>query len=365
MNGNDRFGIREAVALVTVTISAKVFYSSPATVTELIGTASWYMTLISAIVASLGFWLIYLLLNRFPGKDLVEIFNLVLGQFWGFVFSNIVALYVFMIAIIRLSEFSEVIKVYAFPLSSNWYIVGLSIIVVYILSRLGIENIARVASVLVFPLLFGYLVVLILGSQNYYMANLYPLLGHGLKKTVVTGVVRSSVYGEVIVFAIFAKSFQGLKYIKKEGFLSLVFSALLISGSVLFFNLSFPYFIGREITAPMYEMASLIDYGESLQRVESIFLFIWVISSLISTATMFYSFIWILCKTFKIQDQNPIVLGGCLLLYAASLMHRDMTSVVAGGVELIRKYGSVIFFILPSLVLVIAAVFKKGVRSNV
>ncbi len=83
--------------------------------------------------------------------------------------------------------------------------------------------------------------------------------------------MRSSVYGEIIVLAVFAKSFQGAQYIKREGLISLGLSALILSSSLLFFSLSFPYHIGREIIAPMYEMAALIDYGQTLQRVEPVF----------------------------------------------------------------------------------------------
>ncbi len=81
---------------------------------------------------------------------------------------------------------------------------------------------------------------------------------------------------------------------------------------------------------------------------------------------MFYSFVWIFCKTFRIPDKNPIVLGGSVLVFAASLMHRDMVSIIVGAVELIRKIGSLIFFVMPPLIALTAALIRKkgGTEAN-
>jgi hypothetical protein len=97
------------------------------------------------------------------------------------------------------------------------------------MSWLGLESIARFSKLLVYFMLAGFVIVLALGTQNYNINNLYPIFGHGLGKTITTGIVRSSVYGEVIILAIFAKTFQGVKYIKKEGIISICLSAFLIS----------------------------------------------------------------------------------------------------------------------------------------
>ena len=59
------------------------FFTSPSALTNYVGTASWYMTLISDLTAIIGFAFLYLLLKRFPGKDIVEIFNVSFGKLIG------------------------------------------------------------------------------------------------------------------------------------------------------------------------------------------------------------------------------------------------------------------------------------------
>jgi len=142
---------------------------------------------------------------------------LLLGRPLGFIFTGLLAVHLFFAATTNLAEFSEVIRIYIFPLSHNWYIVGLFIINVFVLSRLGLETMARLAKLLAYPMLFGYLAVVALGIQNYNVNNVFPLLGSGLKKTLLAGIVRCSAYGEVIILAVFAKSFQGLEKHQKRG----------------------------------------------------------------------------------------------------------------------------------------------------
>jgi hypothetical protein len=63
-----KFGAAEAVCLVTITCTVKIFFTSPAVLVRHVGTAAWYVTLISAITALIGFSFIYLLLSVFQVK---------------------------------------------------------------------------------------------------------------------------------------------------------------------------------------------------------------------------------------------------------------------------------------------------------
>lgn len=238
MINEGKFRPAEATSLVTITIAAKVFFTSSATVATVLGTSGWYMTIISASTAMLGFFLIYRLLKRFPENDLEEIFELSFRKVFGFLCSGVLSLYLLLTAITRLAEFSEVMRVYVLYLSPNWYISGFFIASVLFMSTLGLENVARLARIFAYPMLIAIIFVLLMAIQNFKINNLYPIVGYGLKKTILTGFVRSSVYGEIIVLAIFSKSLQGVKHIKKVGFNSLLLSGLLIAGSVLAFTLT-------------------------------------------------------------------------------------------------------------------------------
>jgi len=359
-----KFGLQEAVWLITITISVKAFYTSPAILANLVGTTGWYMTLISAATAAVGFTFIYLLLKRFPGKNIVEIFGITLGRFIGFVFSGILALMMMFIAATRVREFTEVLKVYILPLSPLSFILGIFITGVVIVCLLGLETIARFSKLIAYVMLFGFFVVVILGWQNYDFHRLFPIFGYGIGKTVYHGVMRSSAYGEAVILAVIAGSLQGTKYIKKAGYLSIILSAALISISLFVFTLTFPYYTASEVTAPMYELATMIDYGRFVQRLEPIFLFIWSISSFISVTAVFYAFTSIYCKMFRIQDIRPVVIPSAIILFASAMIQKDMISVILVSVQRLMEYGGFILFIPPIIALIAAKLRKKGGLPN-
>lgn len=355
-----KFGVQEAVCLIVLTITSKVFFSSPAILVRLIGNTGWYATLISAAVALVGFSFIYLLLKRFPDKNITEIFDIAYGRVVGFIFSCILGIYMLFITVARTSELSGFLRVYVIPQSPNWFIIGIFVVCIYTLSILGLESIARLSKLLIYPLAAGFLTVLLLGVQNYNFDNLFPAFGYGLDKIAYNGILRSSVYGEVIILAIFAESFQGAEFIKKEGITGITLSAGIISVSLLCCSLTFPYYIAQEITSPMYELSTLIDYGRFIQRVEVVFLYVWILSNFISTTAVFYSFIWIFCYAFKIPDKKPIIIGSTIILYVTALMHKNIISIILGYVSLIRNLGSLPLFVLPLITFITVMIRKKG-----
>ncbi|HZK35077.1 MAG TPA: GerAB/ArcD/ProY family transporter, partial [Bacillota bacterium] len=300
----------------------------------------------------------------FPGKDIVAVFHDTMGGIVGFVFSGILGLYLLFLAASTISEFTEVIKIYAFPLTPPAIMIGILVAGVLTLSLLGIESLARFAKLSIYAMLFAFALTLILGAQNYDTNRLFPIFGYGAEKTLINGVIRSSAYGEVIMLAVFAGSLQGVHHIKKAGYTGLLLSGMLISLSLLAFALTFPYYTAQEITAPMYQMATLIDYGRFIQRVEPVFLFTWFISSFIAITAVFYCFVSIYCKMFRIQDAKPIIIGSIIILFAGAMIQSNMGIIAAQMIQNIRQYGWIPPFILPLIAFLTAILRKKGAASH-
>jgi hypothetical protein len=78
-----KFGLLEAICLTTLVIVPKIFFTSPMAITKDLGTAAWYGTLISCITSIIFFMFLYLLMKRFPQKNLVQVFEASLGKILG------------------------------------------------------------------------------------------------------------------------------------------------------------------------------------------------------------------------------------------------------------------------------------------
>lgn len=354
-----KFGVHETIALLAITLSAKVFFSSPSVVASKVGTAGWYMTLISAFVAFLATVLLIKLLSIYPNKTLMEIYEIVYGKVVGKILSFILFTSILFNVAIDSREFIEIMKVYDLPQSPSSYLLILLFMVIGVLAYWGLEAIARFSKLMAFFLLFAYISVLILSVKLYEPHRLFPILGYGLDKTILTGIQRSSVYGEIIIIGVIISSLHGIKQAKRAAYLSLLISASIIATALLAFTLVFPYYTGEELAAPIYLMVSLIEYGDFIQRIEPLYFFIWNISTVISVAALFYVSIIMYAFIFELDDKRPLILPLGIIVIFLALIPQNIIQLTKGIVQAIRSYGWIFYFIPPVVTLVIAKITKK------
>lgn len=360
-----KFGVQEAICLVSIAMCSKIFFTAPGYVTRSVGGAAWYMTLISCIFAAIFFSFICALLKRFPGKGIVEIYEITLGRVIGFMFSFILMATLLVYSGIFTREFVDVTKIYNFPNTPQSVLIGSLIFVAGASVFLGLETIARTAKLAAYSALFGLLLLFALSSSHFKLANLLPILGYGIDKTAATAILRSSAYAEVTLLAVFAGSLQGVRYIRKAGYISLVLSGILLSMGVLVFSMIFEYTSTVEITAPIYVVATLIKYGNFFQRLDPIFLFVWIITTVIYVSILLYSAVSVYCKMFRLQDKRPVIIPIAVIVFALAVLPKDFQSVVTQYIQGLRLLSNIPFFIFP-LIALIAAVArkKKGGKSN-
>lgn len=354
-----KFGVNETIALLTITLSAKVFFSSSSLVAAKVGTAGWYMTVISAFIAFLATALLIRLLSMYPDKTLMDIYEIVYGKVGGKIFSFL--LFASILATLAASsrEFIEIMKVFDLPQSPPSYLLILLFLVVGILTYWGLETIARFSKLVAYFLLLAYISVLVLSMKLYELHRLFPILGYGLDKTILTGIQRSSAYGEIIFIGVIIGSLHGIKHAKRAAYSSLALSVSIIATALLAFTLAFPYFTAEEITAPIYLMVTLIEYGEFIQRIEPIFYFLWNISMVISVAALFYVLVIIYAHIFRLDDKRPIIMPLGIIVIFLALIPQNIIQVTVEIVNVIRSYGWAFYFVPPGVTLAITELTKR------
>jgi hypothetical protein len=224
---------------------------------------------------------------------------------------------------------------------------------------LGLESIARVSRLASWFLLAGYVLLLVLPVKEYHFYNVFPILGYGIDRTLLVGIQRSSVYAEVAVLGVFAAALQGVKHIKRAGIVSLVLSAVIIALGLLAELLMFSYTTGQENAAPLYALARVIKFGNFLTRLDALFLLLWSVATLITVSVLFYASVSMFCKAFRLPDKRPVIVPMTLILFALAMAPRDFSTIVYGFIEGLRRYSWAVYFGLPAIALLTAAVRKK------
>ena len=356
-----KFGLAEAISITTLLMITKIFYTSPVVVVKSVGTAAWYMTLVSFLTSLLLFYLVYSLMKRFPGENIIQIFELVLGKVVGKIFGLAFSIFILYYSAMNLREFLELLKAYVLPYTPPSLIFAGFIGVSMLLAYLGLEVIARVSYLSIYPVLIGLAILLAMASTYYNPDNIKPFFGYGLDKTIYNGVLRSSAYAEVLLLALAMNALKDVKTFMKAGFISLTIGAAVFSICLLLYIRAFGYQLGSENLSGMFQLSRIIYLSRFFQRVESIFLFIWILCSIVTVSTSFYMSIATYCKVFNIPSQKPLIYLFGVLLFIIAITPQNISEVIEVHMLVIRQYSGIGVYGGPILVLMISLLFgKKG-----
>lgn len=360
MSKKGEFGIHEIVALTSMAMLAKVLYTSSSASVKLLGTTSWYMTIISCVTTIIFFLFICKLMERFPGKDIFEIYEIVLGKFLGKLIGVIFSLFLLFYCSSGIREFLEMIKSYNLPDTPPSIIIGAFMLVIALICYKGIENLARFSYIIFYPFIIGIFFILILALPYYNPDYLKPYFGYGLWKTIYAGFLRSSAYQEVTLLYIIIKSIHARKDFKKAGLITIILSGIITCTCMICYIMAFGYIAGAESVSGIFQLSRIIYYNRYFQEIESIFLFIWVLAAVQNCSLAMYLSITSYCKVFNIGEHRNLILPFCFLTFMASLIPSNFPQIIDINMMIIRQYSFPLPFILPVFVLIISIILKKG-----
>jgi spore germination protein (amino acid permease) len=337
----------------------KIFFTSIGVIINKTGTAAWYATMISCLSALAFFFIIYLLLKRFPGKDVLQIYEAVLGKPVGKILACVFCMFAIYYSSSTLREFVEMIKTYNLPVSPTSIIMLTFLLTAVIITYFGFQGLSRVGTLCFIPVLAVLAAILILASPSYNVKLLNPIGGHGLMTTAGIGFLRSSAYMEFSILTIVTSAIGGHKNYKKIGLISILLTGLIFVLCILCDIMTFGYPSGSENISGMFELSRSIYFNRFFQRVESFFIFAWVISSVIATSVSFYIGILIYCKTFKIKQHKPLILPFAILVFIVAMFPSSMQEVIQINIIFLREYSMFLIYIPPSIVLLLSIILGK------
>ncbi len=365
MNSEGKIGVFEAISFVSIITINKIFFTSVGSIISQTGTAAWYATLISCAVTVVVFSLVCLLLKRFPGKDLSAIFECVAGRFIGKLLILIISAFCIFNAGSTLREFVEMIKVYNLPYTPTSMIISLFLVASLIISRYGFQAITRLCAICFIPSIAGLAFILLLSANSFNFNMLNPIGGHGLDTTLIYGISRSSAYNEFILLAFAVNALGGHRDFRKAALTGILLSGAVFSISLICYLTIYGYTSGSENISGIFELSRSIYFDRYIQRLESIFLFIWVISSVLTTTASFYMSILLYCKAFRIKDHKPALLPFSILVYIVALLPESVQEVTQKNITFLRQYSLYIMYLIPVAVLLLAFITrKKGGKAN-
>lgn len=344
----------QAFQLLSLMLFTKVFFSGIKTLCQQAGPAAWQLSLLSTLTALGGFALVWGLCRRFPGQDLVEISFSLLGPWGGRILCLLFVGYGLYYCGINAREVGELIKTYHLVQTPSVLIQALLLFTVALVALRGLAPLLHLSSLCFWPIVAGLALILLLCLPQYHAANLAPFWGYGFSSTLTAGLFRSSAYGDIVMLLVLAPYLKTPKTLGKTGVAAILFGGGLIALTCLCYTLAMPYTISGYFLSPVLEMAKRVYFSRFFQRIDAIFLFVFILSSVINLAAYFYFCQHIFCKAFAIPRWRLTTFPFYGVVSALSTWPENLTQLLTFHLVLVRQYSFPLTFLLPGVLLLLA-----------
>lgn len=360
MINQGKLGPAEAVVLLAITMSSRVFLPWPRYLFEIGANAAWLTPVGGLLVALLGVFMINKLLAKNPGKNIAQITEDTLGPYLGTAVNLIYVLFFLFVSLDFTRVFSEAMITAALsqtPIS----VITLGFLAVSLLGAyLGIEAMARTAR-LTYPFIFiGVIVLLASLYPLWNLHNLFPILGNGPYNVFALGTFSTAAVTEIILLGVFANVLGGHKYTTKIGInmvlLSFGFLILLLFVTSLTYNWS----MAQEFTLPFHRVARVIYLGRFFQRVEAIYIIIWSFFAIAKIALTLYAAAFVLAQVLKLPYYRPLIWPLGMVVFTSSLLPPDLPAAVGIDNVILRPAAWLPSYIIPAILLLILSFKERG-----
>jgi spore germination protein (amino acid permease) len=363
---NERIGPVEAVSLAVVFIAAKIYLTFPALMVSLGLSAAWMVVLLAVLISLPAFLPVAVLMDKYPGKSIIEIGEELVGPYLNTVF--VLGYLAFLLAVesMVLRQFAERILMVSIPdLPISMAMSGM-VLGTVMACFFGLEAIAR--STRISSVFIGILLVLVLVATSPYWSlnNLAPIWGPGLAEVMGSGIMKLSLTSEIFLLAIIYPSInsKGTWNMWKLGSHSLIIAGLILVTTVITFMLTFPVMVAREISLPTFEMARLIYFGPFVQRLEPVFIPMWALAALLKLTIGMYAMLSLLTGLLKLPYYRPLILPLAIIIISVAFIPPNVTTAVMIDEGIIRTWGWVPTFGLPVILLAVSIWRRKETDSG-
>lgn len=318
------------------------------------GNNAW-LVIPAGMAAGLIFaWIHISLIQKYPGKTLVEINNAVYGPYLGRIFSVFYILFFLQIAGVVVAEFSAFFSL-IMP-ETPFAVFSFFILLVCAWGvKCGLEVIAR-ASIIIVPIIVIILIFdTVFVSPQMDFSNLLPILDISALQFFKASLYAAAYpFGEAVIFLVI------YPFLNKPGKIgSSVLQAFFITGLALFVsairNVTVLGPTGQDFVFANFHLVRMIDIGDILTRGDIVVAVSLMAVGFIKAAIFYYCPVVGMAQVLNMKSYQPLVLPmGALILNLSLISFDNFPSFIRNAMEIYPFYSMPFIFFLPFITLIIA-----------
>lgn len=357
MNVLQKIGKFEAIALIIMVSMNQIFLNLSNIIIVNTGTSAWINVIVISIVAFLFCLLISKLFKPFPAHDIVDVSEYLGKKTLKTIIGLLYILFFIFISAIILRYLTNSLKLIYFEKSPLTFLLILFLIPVVFAVRLGIKPISRVNLIFIPIVLISMLIILFSTVSDFVPQRIFPILGFGANETFLIGLNNIFTFSAFAYLYFLIPLLKNPEDFKKVALSSIIISAVYIFLSVICLIMMFPFISFTDEMLSIYLLTRLIEFGKFFQRVDAIFVLIWILSgfSFLSITIEFINRIF--KKLINLKTHKEMAYSICAIIFSISLAFGNLAQIKYIQ-NIILKYFVLLLVFLISLIILVLANLK-------
>ena len=310
----------EAISIILTIFAAHTIVSMPGNILNSTKSAAILNLIYVGIIAILLTIIIIKLLKKFPSFDIIDISEYLGGKTFKQIVGIVFIFYFVFNSSILLRNFCECLKIVYYPLTSLIFLLLTFIISIYLVNKCEFETTAKVNLIVLPFVLFSILFIFFANSNNFTLQNMYPILGDGFSSVFITGLANLGAFGGISLIYFLPPYLKEPKKFKKICLISIGIAIIYLILCVATILFMFTFLLQVDEIMPLYSAARHIEFGTFFQRLESIFLLIWILEIACYLNISIQISMTIFKKISNLSSSKPLILPFCLLIFAIALL---------------------------------------------
>lgn len=350
-----KIGIKEYVAIISLTIGTKLSDDTPAIIYENAKNAGWIATILIGLMSFLPVILMIKVFSAHKDKNLHEVIIHLFGKFFG----NIVSIFILIIGtsaiIVDSGVYVDIIGTMYFTKTPPSIIYVILMLVCAYGAKRGIEQIGSVSWLLLPYLKITLLVAVFFSIKEGTLGFIFPIWGEGKLEILKASAKNVSIYSDFLFLGLIAPLVASFKDFKRGTLFSLLFVTVEISLAMVTFVMLFDYTTAEMLSYPFHETIRYIQIG-FLANVETLFFPFWLVATFIRFAFYLYICAVLLGGILKIREFEYLIPLITTIIVLIGLAPDSPSIVLYTMRQTLLLILSPAFLLLPPLMWLIAKI---------
>ena len=317
----DKIGKLEAISLILVVMINGIVLNIPNIIILQTKTGSVINVIFISILAVIFTIIICKLFQPFYGKDILDISEYVGGKILRTIVGILFIALFLLVSTLSIRYLSNSLKVIYFNDSPLIFILLFFLAPAIFINKYGLKAISGVNLIFIPIIILSLVFLLVSVNENASLLRIFPILGDGFFETFIAGSTNIFAFTGLAYLYFMPSLLKDSKHFKSVSIISVVVSALCLIFSIISLIITLPAITSTDEMLSIYLLTRMIEIAQFLERLDAIFIFIWIIALISLLSLTFFYILQIFKRITRIEDSKALNLSLVHHIYSNILLN--------------------------------------------